>query len=223
MKQAKSSKLIFWTGIVILVFVLLAFGIAAVVQPFRLDRYVKPLVIIHIALTMGWLVLFICQSRLALTGNMERHRRNAAPGILLVILIAIEAIYITYDWGDPVRFVGESRDVLAFAALFFASIWAAGKGKPETHKRLMQIACLNLINPAITRVGFIFGWSNGTLIAVMLLLWILVPVIHDLVTIRSIHKATIGGIIFSIVSFGLMIAVVISPLMGYIESLLFSG
>ena len=220
MKQKNQSKLMWILGVVIIAFVILAFGTAAIVQPYRVDRYFKPTVFIHILLSMSWLFLFVYQSRLIIKGKIEKHRKNALLGMLLVPLILIEAIYITYEWGDPRRLIGESRDVLVFAILFFISIWAAKKGKLQTHKRLLLIAALNLIAPAITRVSFVFDWSRPTGILISILIWIFVPIFYDLLSIRKIHKATIFGIIFTILSFVLMIAFILSPLMKTIESIM---
>lgn len=44
------SRFLGYAGIVMLVFVVVAFGAAAIVQPFRLARYAKPEVIVHIGL-----------------------------------------------------------------------------------------------------------------------------------------------------------------------------
>ena len=216
------SRLIEYAGIVLLVFVVLAFGVAAIVQPFRLARYTRPEVIVHIVLVLSWLVLFIVQSRLAGAGAIARHRKNLRLGALLVFLITVQGIYLTYKWGDAMRLIGESRDVLAFAALFIAAIWAARKGSFEAHKRLMLIAALNLLGPAYIRLGFILDWSIPTVILATVLTWILPPIAYDLLSRRAIHWATIAGIAFSIVTYALVLAIVFSPAIGVIESWFFS-
>ena len=138
------SKYIYYTGIIAIVFVILAFGVAAIVQPHRVERYFKPFVILHIIASMAWLILFVHQSRLALQGKIKEHRKNLNLATILVVFSTIIAVYITYEWGDARRLIGESREILVFAILFFASIWAIKRGKPETHKRLLLIALLNL-------------------------------------------------------------------------------
>ena len=219
MKQ--KSKFIYYTGLIAIIFVVLAFGIAAMVQPHRIERYFKPFVIIHIILSMGWLILFIHQSRLAQKGQLDKHRKNVNLATALVVLSTIIAVYITYAWGDTRRLIGESRDILAFAILFFASIWAIKKGKPETHKRLLLIALMNLIGPAITRVWFIFDWPQETIVFALLFTWIIIPVSFDLMTIRKIHKATYLGVGFTLLSFAIMVAIVFSPLLESITELLY--
>ena len=204
-----------------MIFVILAFGIAAMVQPHRIERYFKPFVIIHIILSMGWLILFIHQSRLAQKGQLDKHRKNVNLATALVVLSAIIAVYITYAWGDTRRLIGESRDILAFAILFFGSIWAIKRGKTEAHKRLLLIALMNLIGPAFTRVWFIFDWTQETIVLALLLTWIIVPISYDLVTIRKIHKATYIGIGFTLLSFIIMLAIIFSPFGAHLNELLY--
>ena len=163
------------------------------------------------------------QSWLILKGRIDKHKNNLKIGAILVIITTVFSIIITYQWGSAQRFIGESRDVLCFAILFFASIWAVNKGKPETHKRFMLMALLNLIIPATTRVKFIFDLSDQFFVLVPVLIWILIPIAFDVITIRKIHKATIIGIIFTFVSFILMIAIVLSPLMEDINTFLYSN
>lgn len=210
-----------YISIATLIFVILAFGILSAIETDRLGRYVKPFVIIHIFTALGWLFLFSYQSWLALHGQLDKHKKNLNIGTLLVLITTIFSIIITYQWGSAMRFVGESRDVVVFAILFFTSIWAIRNGKAETHKRLMLMALLNLIHPAMTRVKFIFDWSDQLSVLVMLLVWILIPIAYDLLTLRKIHKATLGGVLFTLISFFLMIAIVLSPIMKRIEIFLY--
>lgn len=221
MKQ--KSKFIYYTGIIAIIFVVLAFGSAAMVQPHRIERYFKPLVIIHIILSLGWLVLFVQQSRLAQKGQLDKHQKNVKLATAFVVLGTIIAVYITYVWGDFRRLMGESRDILAFAILFFASIWAIKKGKSETHKRLLLIALMNLIGPAFARVWSVFDWSQETIVLTLLLTWIIVPVSYDVVTIRKIHKATYLGVGFTLLSFIIMLAILFSPLGDHLNELLYGN
>lgn len=221
--MSQKSKFIYYTGISEIVFVVLAFGVAAMVQPHRIERYFKPFVVIHIIGSMAWLILFVHQSRLALQGKIEKHRKNLNLATILVIFNTLIAVYITYAWGDARRLIGESRDVLAFAILFFASIWAIKRDKPETHKRLLLIALMNLIGPAFSRVSFIFDLSQETGVFAVFLTWIMIPISYDLVSIRKVHIATIIGIGFTLLSFAIMVSIVFSPWMGTITELIYGS
>ncbi|CAN5708734.1 hypothetical protein BH23GEM11_BH23GEM11_10670 [soil metagenome] len=130
-------------------------------------------------------------------------------------------MHLTYAWGDASRPVGESRDVLAFAALFFASIWAARSGRLEAHKRLMLVAGLNLLTPARTRLMAVLDWPVPTVLLLAILTLTLPPVAYDVLTRRSLHRATIAGILFSIATRALVVAIVVSPLLGGLEARLY--
>lgn len=220
MKKPK-SKFLYYTGLATLLFVVLAFGFVASVQPERIARYYKPFVTIHILTSMGWLVLFTWQSKLILSNKLNRHKQNKKIAVILVVIATIIGIYITYLWGDSRRLMGESRDILVFASLFFASIGLVNKGKTQAHKRLMLIAMLNLVAPAWTRVGFIFDWTPPVLVLAMILSWIIVPLAYDISTIRKIHRATIAGILVTIVSFAIVVAIIISPWFENIDAFIY--
>jgi len=219
----RRSRFFWYAGFGMVLFVVLAFGAGAVAQPYRLDRYAKPKVILHIALFLGWLGFFTLQSRLILARYVARHKRNVLLGGLIVFAGTLHAIYLTYEFGSVDRFIGESRDVIAFAALFVASVWFARRGKLDWHKRLMLIATLNLMGPAYTRVAALFEWWTVPVsLLATLLTWVLPVVAYDLVTRRSIHRASIAGIVFSIASFVVMVLIVTSPVRGWMEAHWFS-
>ena len=68
----------------------------------------------------------------------------------------------------------------------------------ESHKRLMLLASLNLLIPAMLRLLFVFNLSelNAFVIAniLMWIVWIIVPIIYDRSTIGKAHKSTKAGI-----------------------------
>lgn len=198
-------------------FIVAAFAIASIVQPIRLERFGKHEVILHIVLTMGWLGFFLLQSRLISAGSFQRHRGNVTLGAILVLTLSIQGVLLVYHWGNAVRFVGETRDVMAFVALFIASIWAARRGMIESHKRWMLIGTLNLASPAIMRLAVPFEWSPPLTVAAFLVLWSIPAILYDRLMRRSIHRATIIGVVFSIATFALVIAIIASPLIEIVE------
>lgn len=222
-QQKQQPQIMWYISIAALIFVILAFGSLSMMDRDRLGRYLKPFVVIHILSALGWLILFSYQSWLIMKRRLVKHRENLRMATILVVITTIFSIIITYQWGSAQRFIGESRDVITFAILFFTSIWAVNKGKSETHKRLMLMALLNLIIPATTRVKFIFDFSDQMMVLISVLLWILVPILYDILTIRKIHKATIFGMIFTLLSFILMLATVLSPFMKDIDAFLYGN
>ena len=220
LNKSKSTTMLY-LNIGLVVFVILAFGIAAFVQPFRQERYIKPVVLIHILASMGWLILLVYQSKLALNNKLNRHKKNELIGTMLVLISLVSSIYIVFDWGSAQRLVAESRDVLVFALFFFLAIDKAKKGKFEHHKHFMLFAALNLINPAIARVYLMMEGPIYVGVLMSVLIWILVPIIYDLITAKHILKITLNGIVITMVSYVLMIALALSPLIKPIEIFLY--
>lgn len=219
-----TPRFYWYAGIVCTAYVVLAFGAAAIVQPFRLPRYVTPLTTLHIAVMFGWLGLYIAQARLA-ESDPARHRRNLTIGAVLVGLAVVQGIAMRVSVGNVPALVGEGIGVLVFAALFFLSVRAAKRGDYPAHTRLMFIALLNVVGPAHARLfqatgamvdnqvgpgAFLFG----------ILFLVVPPLAYDVVTERRLHRATITGLLLSLGGTALKVVVAVSPLMRRIESML---
>ncbi len=221
MHQTQKSRFLRLTALTMIIYVVLAFGAATWMQPFRLERYVKPLVVVHIIASLGWLAIFFGQSGLVLRGEIEKHRQRLPIASGLVLVIAVTSVIITFQWGSAQRVVVETRDVVAFAVLFALAVFAAKQARYENHKRLMLIAGLNLIHPAHVRVPNIFDWPFYMSLPITLFSWIAIPLAYDWLTQRKVHKATWFGIAFTLLSFVLVIAIAFSPLMPLIETVLY--
>lgn len=167
---------------------------------------------------IGWLVLFVSQARLAHRGENARHRSRMSLALAIMGTLSLTSIMIVYQVGFAARVLGESRDALGFATLFAYALRQARKGNIESHKRHMLIASLNLINPANMRVPMIFDWPPATSLPITLICWVAVPIAHDLITQRKIHKATVYGVGFTVVTFAFVVVVIFSPLMPLIET-----
>lgn len=221
MQATDNSRFLTIAGLAMIIYAATAFAAVSLVQPVRFESFVKPLALVHMVAGMGWLILFFSQARLAHSGEIARHRSRMNLAIAVVAVLSITSIIIVYQVGFAARVLGESRDALGFAILFAFAIRQAQKGDIESHKRLMLIASLNLINPANMRVPIIFDWPPPTSLPITLLCWIGVPIAHDLITQRKIHKTTVYGVGFTLVTFAIVVGVIFSPLMPVIETWLY--
>jgi hypothetical protein len=91
--------------------------------------------------------------------------------------------------------------IFSFAVLLAVAVWF--RHRPEAHKRLMLLASLSIIQPAVARIFRdwpVFGeFVNGhfLLFAVAVALLLLIPLpVHDVATRRSVHPATLYGSLF---------------------------
>jgi hypothetical protein len=169
-----------------------------------------PLVVhLHAAVMASWTLLLALQATLSLIGRMDLHRRTGlaslviAPAVLLV-LIAVTVVRQNAAAGTPAGPVVNNilflqiRSILLFPTFF---IWAfmTRRSDPQTHKRMMLLATLMLIDAAIARMTWLpFNVFPNSYLAVHLyLLLLLVPaLLYDALTLGRIHRAWLAGLAF---------------------------
>jgi hypothetical protein len=199
---------VFYTGMAC---VLLAIVFAGFAPTYFLKGYfgappLTPLVHLHGALYTAWTVLFLMQAVLVAGHRTDIHRRTGAVGALLAlamlpvgVLTAVRAAAngLAPPGLDPLVFlVVPLGAVVVFAVLIGAALLA--RSTPETHKRLMLLATISLMTPAIARLGFVgpkpllaLGLTNALIV---------VPIAYDLVVRRRLHRAYLWGGLFIVLS-----------------------
>ena len=167
-----------------------------------------PLVVhLHAAVMASWTALLAVQASLSLAGRMDLHRRTGrlslivGPAVLLM-LIAVTIVRQNDAAGTPAAPIVNNilflqiRSILLFP-LFFLWGLSARSSDPATHKRMMLLATLMLLDAAIARMGWLpFNEFPVSYLAVHLyLLLLLVPaLLYDLLTLRRIHRAWLIGL-----------------------------
>lgn len=167
-----------------------------------------PLVVhLHAAVMASWVSLLAVQATLALMGRIDLHRKWGMASLLvgplvLTMLIAITISRQNAAYGTPagpivnnILFV-QIRAIVLFP-LFF--IWAlrARVSDPQTHKRMILLATLMLLDAAIARMSWLpFNQFPRDYLAIHLYLLLLVvpALVYDLVRLRRIHRAWIWGL-----------------------------
>jgi hypothetical protein len=133
--------------------------------------------IVHGLFGTAWIVLFFVQTLLIARGRATLHRKLGMLGAFVgagVALSGITALCLAFPRmmrltrpEDPAAFVaehlpslaGDLGSFLAFAAIVAAAIHL--RYKAETHKRLMLVATLILIPPALARFWILSGVDNA--------------------------------------------------------------
>jgi hypothetical protein len=156
-----------------------------------------PLVVVHGLVFSCWVLLFLTQTTLIATGHTRVHRRLGVAGaglaVLMVVLgpmVAIPAARRGALPGDPLAFLL----VMLGDLLLFAGFVAAGisqRHHSETHKRLMVLATVNLLPPAISRWPIAVG--HPALIGAVLLAFLAAAPVRDLLTRRRMHPVSLWG------------------------------
>jgi hypothetical protein len=170
---------------------------------------IPPLVVhLHAAVMASWVALLAVQATLSLAGRMDLHRKwglaSLAVGpLVLIMLVAVSIIRQNDAAGTPaapvvnnILFV-QMRSIVLFPTFF---IWAlrTRRTDPQTHKRMMLLATLMLLDAAIARMSWLphNQFPTHYLAVHLYLLLLLVPLLlHDLIRFRRIHRAWVWGLV----------------------------
>lgn len=165
------------------------------------------LVVLHGVVFTGWLVAYALQAALVTAQRRDLHRTLGywfvGLGVAMVMLglvTAVEAVRRdagrAFDVDPRVFMVIPFFDFVLFAGFLGAGY--AWRRSPETHKRLMLLATIDLIGPAMARMAQqssrpLFSqhfpmWAFGGM-----MLFIAAACAYDLATRRRIHPAYLWG------------------------------
>ncbi len=89
---------------------------------------------------------------------------------------------------------GNFVSIVVFAGMLAAAVVL--RRNPQAHKRLMLLGSIAIVGPAVARISRwpIFGGESGPFIPIVLVSLVLAVVVHDLVTTRKLHRATLIGV-----------------------------
>lgn len=164
---------------------------------------------LHAAVFAGWLALLFTQSWLVFRRRTDLHRQLGRFGIAYGSLLLLLGLVVSV--AAPVLSVRDGRWTLDEAAAFlllplgdmvlFAGFFAAAIGyrrQKELHKRLMVLAAITLVFPAVARFAFDFGP------AAMLAAWLLPLFIvmgHDYRVRGRVERVYLVGLAVLVVAF----------------------
>src|SRR3954466_212899 len=119
-----------------------------------------PVIHFHGLLFFAWTLYFAFQSWLAASGNIARHRAIGMIGVSLATTMTIFGFLVAVNTMKRSAAIGQTDAGIAFAIvplsgiLFFAVVFilaVAATRQPETHKRLMLLAGISLLDAAVAR------------------------------------------------------------------------
>ena len=188
-----------------------------VLAGFARTYYLKPffhtpglpgrIVHLHGIIMTAWVVLFIVQVSLVAKRRTRVHQRlGIAGGVLaaLVVLVGtLTALYAAARGASPgppaLQFlIIPLGDMFIFAVLIGLALYY--RRKLAVHKRLMLLAAINIMTPAIARIPLSFIVNGGPLAFFGLTdLCLIVAVAFDTIKNRRLHPVFLWGSIFLIV------------------------
>jgi hypothetical protein len=119
-----------------------------------------PVVHFHGLLFFAWTLYFAFQTWLAASGRTARHRSLGLIGVSLATAMVIFGFLVAVNAMKRSAAIGQTDAGIAFVIVplsgmvFFAVVFAlaiAARARPETHKRLMLLAGISLLDAAVAR------------------------------------------------------------------------
>jgi hypothetical protein len=160
---------------------------------------------VHGVVMTAWFALFLVQVRLVATGNVLIHRRLGILGVALAVLVVIVAMQTAIASAragvtplpsiPPLVFlVMPVGEMVIFTTLMTAAIVLRKRG--AYHKRLMLLASIAMLTPAMARLPFDFVRAGGPPAFFALTdLVILGCIFFDVAKNRRVHPAFIAGLV----------------------------
>lgn len=171
---------------------------------------------VHGLVVTAWFVLFAVQSLLIANGRVALHRGLGVLGAIVALGVIVTSLVTLVQLVPNWRVNGV--DVEARRPLISLIIWgdlgaivayfvflARGlllRRRADAHRRLMLLASLAIVSPALIRIAGlpVFAGVDGILLTIGGLLSLLaVLVLHDVATLRRIHRETLWGVPFFLI------------------------
>jgi hypothetical protein len=206
----KGRRLYIWFAVFMPIIVLVGFARTYYLKGFFGNPPLPgPLVHLHGLVMTSWVVLFVTQVSLVATGRTRMHQRLGVFGAILAALIVLIGVLTAIAGaargatpGPPALqfLVIPLGDMLVFAALVGAALYFR-RSRLDVHKRLMLLAAVNLLAPAIARIPLHFIETGGPLAFFGLTdVCLLAGVALDTIKNRRLHPVFLWGTLLIIAS-----------------------
>lgn len=169
--RVNERRLYIWAAILTPLIVLAGFARTYYLKGF-FDTPAIPNRIVHLhglVMTM-WVVLFVVQVALVATKRTRVHQRLGIAGAVLACLVFVVGVVTALvaaargasPGPPPLQFlIIPLGDMLSFAVLIGLALYY--RRRMDIHKRLMLMAAINLLTPAIARIPLSFILNGGPL------------------------------------------------------------
>jgi hypothetical protein len=206
--RSDDRRLYIWAAALVPVIVLIGFARTYYLKGFFGNPPLPSLLVqLHGLVMTTWVVLFVTQVSLVATGRTRTHQRLGVFGAILAALVVIVGVLTGIAGaargatpGPPALqfLVVPLGDMLVFAILVGTALYFR-RSRLDVHKRLMLLAAVNLLAPAIARIPLHFIATGGALAFFGLTdLCLLACVGFDTVRNRRLHPAFLWGTLFII-------------------------
>jgi hypothetical protein len=179
----------------------------------------SPLLIVHGIVFTAWIALLVTQTALVAANRRDIHRKLgifgaclAAVMLVLMVLASLASLRLgraPVEGLDPRSFFAiPMRDIVTFPLLVGAAVWL--RRDPESHKRLMILATLTILDAAIARWPGVSAYGPPMFYAIQDLM-IAAALIYDFVSRGHVHRAYKWGAALIVLSQPLFLAISGTP------------
>jgi hypothetical protein len=222
-EAARRTSFFFWSSTLLLSFLVIGFAPTLYLRAFFDVPSIPGYLYLHGGVLTAWFVWFVVQTTMVRTGRTAVHRRFGVIGAIIAAAVVVAGPMATMgfvarlrahgiDWdtdmsavpalgieGVPMVqfaagvFWGNFIGIAVFAGLVVAALLL--RRNPQAHKRLMLLASIALVGPALARISRwpVFGGEDGFFVPVVFLSLLVVLIAHDVVSARRPHRATLIG------------------------------
>jgi len=178
-------------GLAMIVTVFLGFAASYYLRPTAAPP-LRPLLHAHGLAASAWMLLFVAQTALVSARRFDLHRLLGIAGAALaIVLVALTTTTAIIDRGVTARLVFPAGAILMF--LIYVGAGFMRRRDPDGHKRLMLLATISLLPPAISRLHLHF-LPEGSVGPNFAGLFFLLPAFaYDWISLRRIHPALWWG------------------------------
>ena len=193
------TERVFFAGMALAMIVTVFMGFAPTYYVTRSEaRPLTPLLHVHGAMATAWMLLFLVQTGLVAAQRLDSHRRLGLAGAAIAMALTIfTAVVSVVSRGFTPRLTFSAGAVLMFGIYVVAGFLK--RREPPAHKRLMLLATIALLPPAISRMDVPFMPHNSFGPNFVGLFFLIPAFVYDLSTRGKIHPALLGGGLFMIV------------------------
>ena len=207
--SGRDRRLYIWAAVFMPIIVLAGFARTYYLKGFFGNPPLPGLLVhLHGIVMTSWVVLFITQVSLVATRRVRLHRRLGVFGAILSALVlvvgtltAIASAARGATPGPPALqfLVVPLGDLLVFGILVGTALYF--RRRLDIHKRLMLLAAVNLLTPAIARIPLHFIETGGPLAFFGLTdLCLLACVVFDTIKHRRLHPVFLWGMLLVVAS-----------------------
>lgn len=206
--QKRQEPFFFWMAVLLIVIIISGFSLLAFQRPG--GPMATPLFLhFHGAVFLGWFLLLATQARLIGVGSVDLHKKLGLGSIGLAIAIVIIGYLVVQSAiarpgaiiaGRPAAIgsVFPIADIINFMIVY--SLGLLNRGTANAHKRLMLLAGVLMIDPAMARLIIGLGLP-GVLILVFEVALLLSLVVYDVTKFRRPHWVSLFGLALYIATF----------------------